>query len=225
MKRNVAIKINGLKKNFGDTAVLHDIHLTIHQGELVGIVGDSGSGKTTLLNLIGGMDFVTAGDIWVGKNNIARFNDEERTIYRREHVGFIFQNYNLVHELTVYENIIMPLQLRNQFIDKKLIVELLTKVNMLDKINAYPSQLSGGEQQRVAILRAVISDSEIVLADEPTGSLDSTHSEAVIDLIKNLSITLNKTILLVTHNNEIASRCDRVIKIKDGEIIMNKKQE
>lgn len=206
------------KSNDVKTSVLNHIDLTINMGEFVGIVGDSGSGKTTLLNLIGGMDTVSEGQIIVAGKNITNFNAKQRTLYRRSHVGFVFQDYNLINELTVYENIIMPLQLKEAKIDEKIIDSLLEKLKMREKKNNYPMQLSGGEQQRVAILRSLVAQPDIVLADEPTGNLDSSNTVMVVKLLQYLANKVGRTILFVTHNNDLAKLCDRVIKVKDGKI-------
>ncbi|MFP3153731.1 ABC transporter ATP-binding protein [Lachnospiraceae bacterium ZAX-1] len=219
----VVVEVKDVSKTYensvGKTSVLKHIDLTIKKGELVGIVGDSGSGKTTLLNLIGGMDSASGGSIVVSGKNITNFNDKQRTLYRRNQVGFIFQDYNLINELTVYENMIMPLQLKGVKIDGKTIDTLLEKLKLQAKKNNYPMQLSGGEQQRAAILRSLISQPDIILADEATGNLDSVNTGTVINLLKYFANKMGRTILFVTHNNELAKLCDRIITIKDGKIV------
>lgn len=200
------------------TSVLNHVNLTVHKGEFVGIVGDSGSGKTTLLNLIGGMDSVSAGRIIVAGRDITNFDDKKRTMYRRNHVGFIFQDYNLINELTVYENIIMPLQLKGTPINEKAIDGFLAKLKLIEKKNRYPMQLSGGEQQRAAIIRSLVTNQDIILADEPTGNLDSSNTVVVVKLLQYLSKNMGQTILFVTHNSELVKMCDRVIRVKDGKI-------
>lgn len=205
----------------GRMKVLDHIDLTVYKGEFLGILGDSGSGKTTLLNLIGGMDSVSEGNISVSGVSVTQLNDKQKTMYRRNHVGFIFQDYNLINELTTYENIIMPLQLKGNDIDEKLINQLMEKFRLKEKKNQYPMKLSGGEQQRVAIIRSLVADQDIILADEPTGNLDSKNSVVVVELLRYLSKSAGKTILFVTHNIALVKWCNRVIQIKDGKIIDN----
>lgn len=203
----------------GASRVLDRVNMCIRRGEFVGIVGDSGSGKTTLLNLLGGMDSVSEGTITVAGDVISDFDNKERTLYRRRRVGFIFQDYNLINELTVYENIILPFQLKGKKIDEKLIDGFLDMLKLKEKKNAFPMQLSGGEQQRVAVLRSLLSEPDIILADEPTGNLDSRNTQAVVKLLQYFSGKMGKTILFVTHNMELTKKCDRVIVVKDGKIV------
>lgn len=222
MNEKTIVEVKDVSKIYendsGKTSVLNHIDLTINKGEFVGIVGDSGSGKTTLLNLIGGMDSVSGGRIIVSGKDITNLSDKERTLYRRNHVGFIFQDYNLINELTVYENIIMPIQLKSGEIEETVIDTLLEKLKLKEKKNRYPMQLSGGEQQRTAIIRSLVSQPDIVLADEPTGNLDSRNTLTVVKLLQYLSNKMGRTILFVTHNMELAELCDRVIRIVDGKI-------
>lgn len=203
----------------GASRVLDRVNICIRRGEFVGIVGDSGNGKTTLLNLLGGMDSVSEGTITVAGDVISDFDNKERTLYRRRRVGFIFQDYNLINELTVYENIILPFQLKGKKIDEKLIDGFLDMLKLKEKKNAFPMQLSGGEQQRAAVLRSLLSEPDIILADEPTGNLDSRNTQAVVKLLQYFSGKMGKTILFVTHNMELTKKCDRVIVVKDGKIV------
>lgn len=203
----------------GASRVLDRVNMCIRRGEFVGIVGDSGSGKTTLLNLLGGMDSVSEGTITVAGDVISDFDNKKRTLYRRRRVGFIFQDYNLINELTVYENIILPFQLKGKKIDEKLIDGFLDMLKLKEKKNAFPMQLSGGEQQRAAVLRSLLSEPDIILADEPTGNLDSRNTQTVVKLLQYFSGKMGKTILFVTHNMELTKKCDRVIVVKDGKIV------
>ena len=217
------VRAVGLKKYYitetYEVRALDDVSLSIADGEFLAVVGTSGSGKTTLLNLVGGMDCVSDGTITVAGQVISGFDDRERTLYRRRHVGFIFQDYNLMNELTVYENIIMPFQLRKKEIDDKLIDEYLGMLRLQEKKNAFPMKLSGGEQQRAAVLRALLCEPDIILADEPTGNLDSTNTQVVVKLLRHFADRMDKTILFVTHNMELTKECDRVIRVKDGRIV------
>ncbi|MDE7132208.1 MAG: ABC transporter ATP-binding protein [Lachnospiraceae bacterium] len=203
----------------GRSCVLDRVNVSIKKGEFVGIVGDSGSGKTTLLNLLGGMDCVSEGTITVAGDVISDFDDRQRTLYRRRRVGFIFQDYNLINELTVYENIILPFQLKGKKIDEKIIDGFLAMLKLKEKKNSFPMQLSGGEQQRVAVLRSLLSEPDIILADEPTGNLDSKNTQVVVKLLKHFSKQMGKTILFVTHNMELTKECNRVIVVKDGKVV------
>lgn len=223
MEKDIVIDVKNVSKFYespsGNMRVLDHVNMRIGKGEFVAIVGDSGSGKTTLLNLVGGMDCVSDGTITVAGQVISGFDDRERTLFRRRHVGFIFQDYNLMNELTVYENIIMPFQLKKKEIDDKLIDEYLGMLRLQEKKNAFPMKLSGGEQQRAAVLRALLSEPDIILADEPTGNLDSTNTQVVVKLLRHFTDRMDKTILFVTHNMELTKECDRVIRVKDGRII------
>lgn len=223
MEKDIVIDVKNVSKFYespsGNMRVLDHVNMRIGKGEFVAIVGDSGSGKTTLLNLVGGMDCVSDGTITVAGEVISGFDDRERTLFRRRHVGFIFQDYNLMNELTVYENIIMPFQLKKKEIDDKLIDEYLGMLRLQEKKNAFPMKLSGGEQQRAAVLRALLSEPDIILADEPTGNLDSTNTQVVVKLLWHFTDRMDKTILFVTHNMELTKECDRVIRVKDGRII------
>ena len=192
--------------------------LSIEQGEFVAIVGTSGSGKSTLLNMMGGLDVPTSGSVKVKDNELAELNDEQLTIFRRRNIGFIFQNYNLVPVLNVYENIVLPVELDGDMVDKKFMDEVVRLLVLGDKLNSMPNNLSGGQQQRVAIARALVSKPAIVLADEPTGNLDSKTSQDVLSLLKVTSMKFHQTVVMITHNDEIAQLADRIIRIEDGRI-------
>ena len=184
----------------------------------VAIVGTSGSGKSTLLNMMGGLDVPTSGSVKVKDNELAELNDEQLTIFRRRNIGFIFQNYNLVPVLNVYENIVLPVELDGDMVDKKFMDEVVRLLVLGDKLNSMPNNLSGGQQQRVAIARALVSKPAIVLADEPTGNLDSKTSQDVLSLLKVTSMKFHQTVVMITHNDEIAQLADRIIRIEDGRI-------
>lgn len=223
MEKDVVVEIKNLSKVYesgsGKVPVLKGVNIRINQGEFVGIVGDSGSGKTTLLNLLGGMDSVSGGTITVAGSVISGFDDKQRTLYRRKNVGFIFQDYNLINELTVYENIILPFQLKKKKVKEDLIDKFLVKLKLSEKKNAFPLQLSGGEQQRAAILRALLSEPDIILADEPTGNLDSANTKVVVGLLQYFSEHMGKTIFFVTHNIALTKGCSRVIMVRDGKVV------
>lgn len=223
MEREIVVDVKDVSKIYesqsGRSRVLDRVNVSIKKGEFVGIVGDSGSGKTTLLNLLGGMDCVSEGTITVAGDVISDFDDRQRTLYRRRRVGFIFQDYNLINELTVYENIILPFQLKGKKIDEKIIDGFLDMLKLKEKKNSFPMQLSGGEQQRAAVLRSLLSEPDIILADEPTGNLDSKNTQVVVKLLKHFSKQMGKTILFVTHNMELTKECNRVIVVKDGKVV------
>lgn len=212
-----------LKKYYGTkpniTKALDGVTLSIEEGEFVAIVGTSGSGKSTLLNMMGGLDTPTSGSIKVKGKELSKFNDEKLTIFRRRQIGFIFQNYNLVPVLNVYENIVLPVELDGDKVDKKFMGEVVRMLALEDKLNNLPNNLSGGQQQRVAIARALISKPAIVLADEPTGNLDSRTSSDVLGLLKVTSQKFHQTLVMITHNSEIAQLADRIIRIEDGKIV------
>ena len=212
-----------LKKYYGTkpniTKALDGVNLSVEQGEFVAIVGTSGSGKSTLLNMIGGLDVPTSGKVIVDGRDLSTLKDEQLTIFRRRKIGFIFQNYNLVPVLNVYENIVLPVELDGNKVDKKFMKEVVRMLGLEDKLNNMPSNLSGGQQQRVAIARALVSKPAIVLADEPTGNLDSMTSSDVLSLLKVISTKFHQTLVMITHNNEIAQLADRIIRIEDGKIV------
>lgn len=223
MDKDVIVEVKNVSKVYesqsGRNPVLKNVNLNIKRGEFVGIVGDSGSGKTTLLNLVGGMDSVSEGTIMVAGDIISGFSEKQRTLFRRKRVGFIFQDYNLIQELTVYENIILPFQLKKKKIEEGSIDKYLGMLKLMDKKNAFPMQLSGGEAQRAAVLRSLLSEPDIILADEPTGNLDSKNTQLVVKLLGYFSNQMGKTILFVTHNIELTQYCSRVIRVKDGRCI------
>ena len=216
------LQTTDLKKHYGAgpnlTKALDGVTLSIEQGEFVAIVGTSGSGKSTLLNMMGGLDVPTSGSVKVKDKELARLKDEQLTIFRRRNIGFIFQNYNLVPVLNVYENIVLPVELDGDTADRKFMNEVVHLLALENKLTSMPNNLSGGQQQRVAIARARISKPAIVLADEPTGNLDSRTSSDVLGLLKVTSIKFHQTIVMITHNNEIAQLADRIIRIEDGRI-------
>ena len=217
------LQATDLKKYYGAepniTKALDGVTLSIEQGEFVAIVGTSGSGKSTLLNMMGGLDIPTSGSIKVKGKELADLNDEQLTIFRRRNIGFIFQNYNLVPVLNVYENIVLPVELDGDTVDKKFMDEVVRLLALGDKLNNMPNNLSGGQQQRVAIARALITKPAIVLADEPTGNLDSRTSSDVLGLLKETSSQFRQTLVMITHNNEIAQLADRIVRIEDGKIV------
>lgn len=216
------VSTNGLKKYYGAepnmVKALDDVSLTIERGEFVAIIGTSGSGKSTLLNMLGGLDKPTEGSVRIGKFELSRLGDESLTMFRRQRIGFIFQNYNLVPILNVYENIVLPIELDGKAPDEAFIGSVVKLLGIENKLENMPGTLSGGQQQRVAIARALASKPAIILADEPTGNLDSRTSDEVIDLLRLTSREFRQTIVMITHNPEIANQADRTIRIEDGKI-------
>lgn len=188
------------------------------EGEFVAIVGTSGSGKSTLLNMIGGLDTPTAGSVFVGQDDLTNMNDDQLTVFRRRRIGFIFQNYNLVPTLSVFENVVLPVDLNGDKVDCVFLKNLFDMLNLKGLEKKMPNQLSGGQQQRVAIARALIMKPSIILADEPTGNLDSKSSADVLKLIKLTSMKLGQTVVMITHNNDIAKLAGRIVRIEDGKI-------
>lgn len=216
------LQTTDLKKYYGRepniTKALDGVTLSIEDGEFVAIVGTSGSGKSTLLNMMGGLDVPTSGSVKVKGKELADLNDEQLTIFRRRNIGFIFQNYNLVPVLNVYENIVLPVELDGDTVDQKFMDAVVRLLALGDKLNSMPNNLSGGQQQRVAIARALVSKPAIILADEPTGNLDSRTSNDVLGLLKVTSNKFHQTLVMITHNNEVAQLADRIIRIEDGKI-------
>ena len=213
-----------LKKYYGKGSYLvkavDDISFGIDEGEFVAVVGTSGSGKTTLLNLLGGLDTADSGKVVIRGKSLLELGDEERTVFRRRNIGFVFQNYNLLPEANVYQNIILPIRLDgSKNVDEEYVAGLVEKLGLGDKLRVRPNQLSGGQQQRVAIARALSTKPAIVLADEPTGNLDSITTVEVIGLLKASCKKYSQTILMVTHNEAIAQTCDRIIHIEDGRVL------
>lgn len=212
-----------LKKYYGEESnvirALDGVNFSVEQGEFVAVVGTSGSGKSTLLHMMGGLDRPTAGSVIVRGDELAKKNEEELTVFRRRNIGFVFQNYNLVPILNVYENIVLPVELDGDKADEKYLDEIVHMLALSDKLNSMPNHLSGGQQQRVAIARALITKPAILLADEPTGNLDSKTSAEVMGLLKCTSSKFHQTIVMITHNNEIAQLADRIVRIEDGKIV------
>jgi putative ABC transport system ATP-binding protein len=211
------IKLENVEKYYGNIMVLKCINLKVEKGAFISVVGSSGSGKSTLLNLIGGMDRPENGKIIVDGEDISAYTDERLTLYRRKKVGFIFQFFNLLPNITVFENMLMPLLLNGDKEEGK-VSEYIGRIGLKGKENDLPYQLSGGEQQRVAIARALIHNPDIILADEPTGSLDSETGKRIVNLIKQLAEETSKTVILVTHESYIAEYAHRIVRIKDGMI-------
>ena len=212
-----------LKKYYGTepniTRALDGVNFSVEDGEFVAVVGTSGSGKSTLLHMMGGLDTPTSGTVIVRGEELAKKNDEQLTIFRRRNIGFIFQNYNLVPILNVYENIVLPVELDGDTVDQKFLDEIVHLLGLEDKLKNMPNNLSGGQQQRVAIARALITKPAIVLADEPTGNLDSKTSTEVLGLIKRTSAEFRQTVVMITHNDDIARLADRIVHIEDGKIV------
>lgn len=212
-----------LKKYYGEepniTRALDGVNFTAEQGEFVAVVGTSGSGKSTLLNMIGGLDNPTHGEIIVHGRKLKDMKDEELTLFRRRNIGFVFQAYNLVPILNVYENIVLPVELDGEVVDEEFLNKIMKLIGLEDRLYSMPNTLSGGQQQRVAIARALITKPAIILADEPTGNLDSKTSGEILGLIKNTGKEFNQTIVMITHNSEIAQLADRIVRIEDGKII------
>lgn len=225
----VILETRDLKKQYGtgETAVhaLAGVNLSVENGEFVAVVGTSGSGKSTLLHMLGGLDRATSGKVYVDGKDIFALKDEELTIFRRRKIGFVFQSFNLVPVLSVYENIVLPLQLDGKTVDNAFIGEIAEALGLKEKLNVLPNQLSGGQQQRVAIARALAAKPVILLADEPTGNLDSRTSQDVMGLLKTTSTKFAQTIVMITHNEEIAQLADRIIRIEDGRIVTGKAGE
>ncbi len=217
------LETKNLRKIYGkgDTEVraLDGVDLKVENGEFVAIVGTSGSGKSTLLHMLGGLDRPTSGNVTVDGKDIFSLKDEALTIFRRRKIGFVFQSYNLVPVLNVWENIVLPIELDGGKINKDFINSIVHTLGLEEKLNALPSQLSGGQQQRVAIARALAAAPAIILADEPTGNLDSKTSQDVLSLLKVTSQKFSQTIVMITHNEEIAQMADRIIRIEDGKIV------
>lgn len=212
------VKMYGQEPNI--VKALDNVSIEINEGEFVAIIGTSGSGKSTLLNMLGGLDKPTSGETIICNKTISRLNDEEMTIFRRRNIGFVFQNYNLVSVLNVYENIVLPIELDGSKIDTNYVDSIINTLGLNDKLTNMPNNLSGGQQQRVAIARALATKPAIILADEPTGNLDSKTSMDVIGLLKVTSKKFNQTMVMITHNEEIAQLADRIIRIEDGKVVI-----
>ena len=217
------LETNGLKKYYGQAEslvkALDGVNLKVEQGEFVSIVGTSGSGKSTLLHMLGGLDYPTQGSVVVDGKDISRLKEDALAIFRRRKIGFVFQSYNLVPVLNVYENIVFPVQLDGNEVDTSSVDKIIKTLGIESKVNALPSQLSGGQQQRVAIARALAAKPAIILADEPTGNLDSRSSQDVLGLLKVTAKKFEQTIVMITHNEEIAQMANRIVRIEDGRIV------
>lgn len=220
---NWMVETRALKKYYklGDNTVkaLDDINFRVREQEFVAIIGKSGSGKSTLLHMLGGLDVPTSGEVCIAGRNIAGMNRDELTIFRRRKVGFIFQSYNLVQDLNVYENIVLPVKLDGKRVDRDFVEEIIQLLQLEDKKAALPGTLSGGQQQRVAIARALAAKPQIILADEPTGNLDSMTSHEVMGLLRVVAKRYAQTIILITHDQDIAQMADRIVRIEDGRIV------
>lgn len=222
------IKTKNLIKEYGQGEntifALNNVSIDLEEGEFVAIVGSSGSGKSTLLNMLGGLDFPTEGEVYVRGTRLSDLKGDDLTIFRRRNIGFVFQSYNLIPILSVYENIVMPLEVDGIQADTDFINEICEKLKITDKLDQMPGQLSGGQQQRAAIARALSTKPAIILADEPTGNLDSKTSVEVAGLLKMSALAFHQTIALVTHDEEIAQMADRIIRIEDGRVYEEREQ-
>ena len=223
VKNMCILKTVDLHKNYGAGAslvrALDGVSLSIREGEFVAVVGTSGSGKSTLLHMMGGLDTPSSGQVFVRGKELGAMSDEARTIFRRRNIGFVFQNYNLVPILNVYENIVLPVELDGDRVDTVFFEQVAAMLGLEDKLDHLPTALSGGQQQRVAIARSLITKPAIILADEPTGNLDSRTSADVLGLIRCTSGAFGQTVVMITHNNDIACLADRIIRIEDGRVV------
>ena len=210
---------DNVSMSYDGNVVFRDLSFKINAGDYLCIVGENGSGKSTLLNLIGGLDTPTSGKVLIDGKDVFAMKDRELTIFRRRNIGFIFQNYNLVPILNVHENIVLPVELDGDTVDQKFMADVVSMLGLEDKLKNMPNNLSGGQQQRVAIARALVSKPAIVLADEPTGNLDSRTSADVLGLLQRTSREFNQTLVMITHNDAIAQLADRIVRIEDGKIV------
>lgn len=217
------VKTKHLKKYYrlGTHTVkaLDDVNFAVREQEFVAIIGKSGSGKSTLLHMIGGLDTPTSGEVYVGDKALGKLSKEQLAIFRRRKVGFVFQSYNLVPDLNVYENVVLPIELDGKHIDREFVDEILELLQLDEKREALPNTLSGGQQQRVAIARAIASKPSIILADEPTGNLDTATSHDVMGLLKMVARQFKQTVILITHDQDIAQMADRIVRIEDGHVV------
>ncbi|HJB82546.1 MAG TPA: ABC transporter ATP-binding protein [Candidatus Mediterraneibacter intestinavium] len=222
MKEQI-VRTEGLKKYYrlGENTVkaLDGVDFSVKEREFVAIIGKSGSGKSTLLHMIGGLDVPTAGEVYVDGKRLSGMNREQLAIFRRRKVGFVFQNYNLVPDLNVYDNVVLPVELDGKRIDRRFVREILELLQLEEKADAFPGMLSGGQQQRAAIARAVAAKPSIILADEPTGNLDTASGHDVMGLLKVAAKQFQQTVILITHDNDIAQMADRIVHIEDGKIV------
>lgn len=216
------IKAAGLKKYYltdnYEVHALDGVSLSVEEGEFLAIIGTSGSGKTTLLQILGGLDEPTAGGVWIRGNSLKDMTEDERTIFRRRNIGFVFQQYNLIPVINVYENIVLPLRLDGAEIDEKLLEDIVRTLKIGEKLENLPEELSGGQQQRVAIARALMVKPAVLLCDEPTGNLDSVTSMEVISLLKTCAARFHQTVIVVTHQEAIAQMADRILRVEDGKL-------
>lgn len=216
------IKAAGLKKYYVtdnyEVHALDGVSLSVEEGEFLAIIGTSGSGKTTLLQILGGLDEPTAGGVWIRGNSLKDMTEDERTIFRRRNIGFVFQQYNLIPVINVYENIVLPLRLNGAEIDEKLLEDIVRTLKIGEKLENLPEELSGGQQQRVAIARALMVKPAVLLCDEPTGNLDSVTSMEVISLLKTCAARFHQTVIVVTHQEAIAQMADRILRVEDGKL-------
>ena len=216
------IKASGLKKYYVtdnyEVHALDGVSLSVEEGEFLAIIGTSGSGKTTLLQILGGLDEPTAGGVWIRGNSLKDMTEDERTIFRRRNIGFVFQQYNLIPVINVYENIVLPLRLDGAEIDEKLLEDIVRTLKIGEKLENLPEELSGGQQQRVAIARALMVKPEVLLCDEPTGNLDSVTSMEVISLLKTCAARFHQTVIVVTHQEAIAQMAERILRVEDGKL-------
>lgn len=216
------IKAAGLKKYYVtdnyEVHALDGVSLSVEEGEFLAIIGTSGSGKTTLLQILGGLDEPTAGGVWIRGNSLKDMTEDERTIFRRRNIGFVFQQYNLIPVINVYENIVLPLRLDGAEIDEKLLEDIVRRLKIGEKLENLPEELSGGQQQRVAIARALMVKPAVLLCDEPTGNLDSVTSMEVISLLKTCAARFHQTVIVVTHQEAIAQMADRILRVEDGKL-------
>ena len=216
------IKAAGLKKYYVtdnyEVHALDGVSLLVEEGEFLAVIGTSGSGKTTLLQILGGLDEPTAGGVWIRGNSLKDMTEDERTIFRRRNIGFVFQQYNLIPVINVYENIVLPLRLDGAEIDEKLLEDIVRTLKIGEKLENLPEELSGGQQQRVAIARALMVKPAVLLCDEPTGNLDSVTSMEVISLLKTCAARFHQTVIVVTHQEAIAQMADRILRVEDGKL-------
>lgn len=211
------LKTQDLKKYYGTepniVRAIDGINFSVEEGEFVAVVGTSGSGKSTLLHMVGGLDIPTSGTVFVRNRNLSELNDNELTIFRRRNIGFIFQNYNLIPTLNVYENIVLPVNLDGNTVDENFMQGIVSMLGLRDKLLSMPSNLSGGQQQRVAIARALVSEAPVILADEPTGNLDNDTAGEIIEILKKLAKERNKCVIVVTHSKEVANSADIILEL------------
>lgn len=216
------IKASGLKKYYVtdnyEVHALDGVSLSVEEGEFLAIIGTSGSGKTTLLQILGGLDEPTAGGVWIRGNSLKDMTEDERTIFRRRNIGFVFQQYNLIPVINVYENIVLPLRLDGAEIDEKLLEDIVRTLKIEEKLENLPEELSGGQQQRTAIARALMVKPAVLLCDEPTGNLDSVTSMEVISLLKTCAARFHQTVIIVTHQEAVAQMADRILRVEDGKL-------